>query len=434
MTTTHAARTHSSISPSKLKSLEISPAYQSDPDDPEHPITAEGTLCHEALDSGNDSRLETDDQREWVRLCREYTAEVLPGGTAHNEVKLDVLDGIWGYADQIMYLGRKAALIDYKFGWNQQEDTETNPAAQAYVFGMFSVNPGVGEVSVHYLYPRIGQVSTAKYTRADIPRIETRIRLIVEKARDAKPETCRWSPESTSRWPATTGSAPLFLVVGVGLRLVEAAPDPVTDPSAQDNTVAGTPGRPLGNELTAAEWRIARLSPLLLDEWEQAEGQGWRITAEAGIGTFTRHGDKVINIDPGLAAEGPTHRVNALAHELGHALYQPEVDRRTRDGYVTSYLDGEGAAVWNGIRIEREILAAGGADIIPPNHNDDYFERIYDAAGEDPQSYRDAIHQIGQVYADLTPSNDVTKNYRDYYSGEYRCSFLRGLIGKCERP
>ena len=214
----------------------------------------------------------------------------------------------------------------------------------------------------------------------------------------------------------------------------EPAPDPVTDPPPEGNTVAGTPGRPLGNELTAAEWRIARLSPLQLDEREQAKDQGRRITAEAGIGTFTRHGDKVINIDPGLATEGPTHRVNALAHELGHALYQPEVDRRTRDGYVTSYLDGEGAAVWNGIRIEREILAAGGADIIPPNHNDDYFERIYDAAGDDPQSYRDAIHQIGQVYADLTPSNDVTKNYRDYYSGEYRCSFLRGLIGKCERP
>ena len=196
MTTTHADRSHSSISPSKLKSLEISPAYQSDPDDPEHPITAEGTLCHEALDSGDDSRLETDDQREWVRLCREYTAEVLPGGTKHNEVKLDVLDGIWGYADLIKYQGRKAALIDYKFGWNPQEDTETNPAAQAYVFGMFSVNPGVEEVSVHYLYPRIGQVSTAKYTRADLPRIETRVRLIVEKARDAKPETCRWSPET----------------------------------------------------------------------------------------------------------------------------------------------------------------------------------------------------------------------------------------------
>ena len=210
-TPTHAARTHSSISPSKLKSLEISPAYQSDPDDPEHPITAEGTLCHEALDSGDDSRLETDEQRDWVRMCREYTAEVLPGAgvVVLREVKLDVLDGIWGYADQIKLSGTtkplgggtvkvtmKAALIDYKFGWNPQEDTETNPAAQAYVFGMFNEYPGVDEISVHYLYPRIEQVSAAKYTRADIPRIETRIRLIVEKARDAKPETCRWAPET----------------------------------------------------------------------------------------------------------------------------------------------------------------------------------------------------------------------------------------------
>ena len=196
MTTTHADRTHSSISPSKLKSLEISPAYESDPDDPEHPITAEGTICHEALDSGKDDHLTSDEQREWVRLCREYTAAVLPDGTTHNEVKLDVLDGIWGYADQIKIQGSKAALIDYKFGWNPQEDTETNPAAQAYVFGIFNAYPGIAEVSVHYLYPRIGQVSTAKYTREDLPRIETRIRLTIEKARDAKPETCRWSPET----------------------------------------------------------------------------------------------------------------------------------------------------------------------------------------------------------------------------------------------
>ena len=31
---------------------------------------------------------------------------------------------------------------------------------------------------------------------------------------------------------------------------------------------------------------------------------------------------------------------------------------------MTSYLDGEGAAVWNGIRIEREILAGGGARLL----------------------------------------------------------------------
>lgn len=191
----HATRAHSAISPSKLKSVEISPAYQSDPTDPEHPITAEGTLCHEALDSGDDSKLVSDEQRNWVAMCREFTAEVLPGAVAHREVKLDVLDGIWGFADLLLIKGRKAALIDYKFGFNPQEEVETNPAAQAYVLGIFKAF-AVDEVFVAYLYPRLGQVSTATYTREDLARIETRIRLTVEKARDAAPETCRWSPET----------------------------------------------------------------------------------------------------------------------------------------------------------------------------------------------------------------------------------------------
>lgn len=195
-TTTHADRSHSSISPSKLKSLEISPAWQSDPGDPEHPITAEGTLCHEALDSGVDDRLTTDEQREWVRMCREYTDSVIPGAIIRNEVRLEILDGIWGYADQIKVKAPRAALIDYKFGFNPQEDVETNPAAQAYVLGIFGLYSDVHEIGVHYLYPRIGQVSSHKYTRADLPRIETRIRLIVEKARDSAPETCRWSAET----------------------------------------------------------------------------------------------------------------------------------------------------------------------------------------------------------------------------------------------
>ena len=192
----HASRAHSALSPSKFKSVEISPAYEADPTDPEHPITAEGTLCHEALDSGDDSKLTTDEQRSWVAMCREFTAEVLPGAAPHNEVKLDILDGIWGFADLLLVKAPKAALIDYKFGFNLQEPCETNPAAQAYVLGIMRAFPDIDEVFVAYLYPRLGQVSTATYTRADLPMIETRIRLIVEKARDAKPETCRWSAET----------------------------------------------------------------------------------------------------------------------------------------------------------------------------------------------------------------------------------------------
>lgn len=194
--TTHSDRAHSSISPSKLKSIEISPAYTPDPTDPEHPVTAEGTLCHEALDSGDDSKLTTDEQREWVSACRDLTAEILPGAVEYRELKIPVLDGIWGFADLVRIRGSKGALVDYKFGFNLQEEVETNPAAQAYVYGLFKMFPPVDEFTVAYLYPRLGQVSTCTYARDDMSRIETRIRLTVEKAREATPETCRWSAET----------------------------------------------------------------------------------------------------------------------------------------------------------------------------------------------------------------------------------------------
>jgi type VI secretion system secreted protein VgrG len=131
----------------------------------------------------------------------------------------------------------------------------------------------------------------------------------------------------------------------------------------------------------------------------------------------------VINIDPDLAKNGPFQRVNAISHELGHALKNPPIDRSSKEAFVNSRLDGEGAATMNTIKIEREILAAGGADIIPSAPNDDNFERIYDAylqAGSTSDAYQRAIRQIGDVYGNLVPSTDPTTTYREYYGRDYK--------------
>ncbi|MEU0497758.1 EspA/EspE family type VII secretion system effector [Mycobacterium sp. NPDC006124] len=202
-------------------------------------------------------------------------------------------------------------------------------------------------------------------------------------------------------------------------------PSPAPDTEAlwgDDETVPGTPQRPFEGVLSDEEWRIARLSPTLLDEYQQARAQGWTFTSNPGVGTYTNDRDKVVNIDPDLAANGPFQRVNALSHELGHALKNPPLDRSSKDAFVDSRLDGEGAAVVNTIAIEREILAAGGTDIVPAAPNDDRFERIYDSyvqAGSTPAAYADAIRQIGQVYGTLVPSTDPSTTYREYYGRDY---------------
>jgi len=289
--TDHAERSHSKISPSKLKYLEISPAFEDDPTNEEHPITAEGTLCHEALDSGNDDKLATDEQRGWVAQCREYASKVLPAApNCEHEVKIDVLDGIWGFIDLVKMMGTKfgayqAAILDWKFGFNLQEDVETNPAAQAYAFGLFCRYTLLSEIFVAYVYPRLGQISTHTFTRADMPRIETRIRLIVEKARDATPETCRWSPD-TCRWCRHRATCPTLAkeVLPIATRYAETHSMPI--PAFGDLATLNDPAKfarllSIVPILEAAAESIKRNAVRLRLE-EGAEIPGYELRTRAG--------------------------------------------------------------------------------------------------------------------------------------------------------
>ncbi len=189
-----------------------------------------------------------------------------------------------------------------------------------------------------------------------------------------------------------------------------------------DTVVPGDAVRPFEGVLTDEEWRIARLSPTLLDQYEEAKAKGWQFTSVPGKGTYTDERAKTINIDPDLAKNGPFQRVNAISHELGHALKSPPVDRSSKDAYVDSMLDGEGAACMNTMKIEREILAAGGPEIIPPQPNDDYFKTVYDGylkAGSTSEGYQQAIREIGRVWGTLIPSTDPSTTYREYYGRGY---------------
>jgi len=199
--TLHGSRAHAKISPSKLKSKEVCPAYDDDRGADIHPDTAQGTLCHEALDAGDDSKLTTDDQRAWVKMCRQFASMLTTQyPQVFNEVKLDVVDGMWGFADRIqLSKGRTVgALLDWKFGANLQEDVATNPAAQAYVLGMFKKWVELQSVEVFYIYPRREEISTHRYERTDMAAIELRVRTIVARAeaplveRHPHPSVCTW--------------------------------------------------------------------------------------------------------------------------------------------------------------------------------------------------------------------------------------------------
>jgi hypothetical protein len=185
--TNHAARKHTRVSPSKLTSLEICPRYLDDKNADPHPITLRGTAMHEALDAGDDSKLDAE-EKHLVSMCRDFTAPLFAeeGATVLKEVSLKLPKGMKGTADLAVLNadGSGGWLIDYKFSLSLQEDAATNPAAQAYAFGLFTLYPALQSLKVAYLYPRLEVISEAEFSRADMPAIQLRMETIHARVMD----------------------------------------------------------------------------------------------------------------------------------------------------------------------------------------------------------------------------------------------------------
>ena len=180
-------------SPSKYKSIELSPAYEEDKTRDEHPLTVRGKIMHKAVETGDDSELE-EDEVPLVAMCRQARAQIVPPkATVRREIKFPVIGSDYGFVDELALLGSSGILIDYKFGFNRQEEAETNPQVQGYALGILRTFPYIQKVDVYLLYPRLDIVDMATFSREDIGRISARI-MAIKRAHDvAKPATCRWS-------------------------------------------------------------------------------------------------------------------------------------------------------------------------------------------------------------------------------------------------
>lgn len=190
----HAERKHARCSPSKLKNLEICPSYEPDNDGPVHPVTLRGTAMHEALETGDDSKLLPDNDNEELRLvtmCRDFQAgEAVPGETVILEPHLKTHDkDVQGFADRVVLEPvrpdgtRRIRIRDYKMGWNAVETPDRNPQAIAYTVAAFLAYPEASEVDFAFLIPRIDQVLQHTFQRSDLPELKLRLSVIADRVR-----------------------------------------------------------------------------------------------------------------------------------------------------------------------------------------------------------------------------------------------------------
>ena len=242
-------RPHAQHSPSALAAKEICPGYKSDSTPSK--ASDEGTRCHLALETGDDTGLDPE-QLQIVGMCRDYVAGVEADVRAHGdlrvmrEVRLKIAGGLtFGTADHVIVSGGgvNADLIDFKFGRNPVADAEVNVQMQCYALGLLELIPTLRVVRVHILLPRRDEVSTAHYTRADETRLRLRIETII--ARCSVPEPAL-NPTDGCLWCARKGECAalhnhaLKIASGYSDELVlpdEVHPSRISDPATMSRAL-----------------------------------------------------------------------------------------------------------------------------------------------------------------------------------------------------
>lgn len=185
---------HHEYGPSTLAAIERCSGFKNDNTKDVHPVTEEGQRCHDAIETGDYSRLNSDHEFNLVKLCEDYLKKLPEPVEVWTEQRVDVIevkndegiyDTIFGTFDRLHQNDSEftsGELIDFKFGWHEVEDAETNLQGQCYVLGVFTRYPTLQTLRVHFVMPRIGKISRHTYTRDDLDRIRLRILRVYAQA------------------------------------------------------------------------------------------------------------------------------------------------------------------------------------------------------------------------------------------------------------
>jgi hypothetical protein len=202
----HAEREHAERSSSQLGSLALCAGFRPKQTKKIHWVTAQGNRGHAALDSGDDSDLESDFEALMVRRAERYSRSLPLASREFQEMRIETIEGRWGYTDRLRIRAKcagslqdlvegswqvadsdEADLLDWKFvAKDHVVDAEINLQGKDYVVGIFK-DPQfafLNTIHVHFVETRFDEVTTATYTRDDIPRLELEIYAVLMRARN----------------------------------------------------------------------------------------------------------------------------------------------------------------------------------------------------------------------------------------------------------
>lgn len=204
--------------------------------------------------------------------------------------------------------------------------------------------------------------------------------------------------------------------VGCGAKLIAVAAGATAPAPAGSSGSAGgqQPNTGLGQSVD----ELVAKSPTLTKNLDELRAAGYQIRFGTPGGGSSIRG-KIITLDPNLK-QNPKALVQTLAHEVGHAKHPKAIDTRSRQEFLNSMLDDEGAATLMNIQVQREIKANGGPDIGIAGNTGNHakYNAIYDTYQRTGDRAK-AIRDIGQVFGQGEKTSTTGQAYEQYYGGWY---------------
>lgn len=212
-------RVHHPFSPSGLQNYEACPAYLSRQDGPVHERTTAGTKSHGVTETREDDNELSDEDAVAAAECLDfYDRRKMMMQSKHDDLvaanpldlnlrlqyivdlveaylPIDDLvfpDGVVattaGYVDRAIIAPCQtyAELMDWKFGLWPVEKADNNLQGIAYTLGLFRAYPRLQLIRFFFKQPHLEYVTSALFTRDQIPELYLRVQIVVARARKAR--------------------------------------------------------------------------------------------------------------------------------------------------------------------------------------------------------------------------------------------------------
>jgi len=202
MPDSHSDRDHAEFSPSALKYIAGCGGFQGRSGT--NAAAEKGTRIHEALEIGDPSNLESEEE---VSIFHEIVAEEesflqnfincsdvtgLKVKQDFKEIQLTVeLDGTstWGTCDRLVVFNNDTGvLIDYKTGISVIDTPEKNQQARAYTVGAFQKYKDLNKIVFVFFIPVRNETLFHTFYREDVPAIVSELSSIIKQGEIIRPK------------------------------------------------------------------------------------------------------------------------------------------------------------------------------------------------------------------------------------------------------